>query len=223
MGSSELVLIHGAYHGPWCWEYVVEYLERAGVTATSVCLPFTGFADDVKHVKAVLGRSGTPTVVCGHSYGGRVMAEASSGDPSVAHLVYLAAFMLSEEQLITFRREQVQDWRRSRARPGSWDKAAISHKFYGDCGESEAAKAYERLRPMKEFGAFDGLSARPWEMVASTYVICSRDESLRPSWQYGMAENATYAVELKAGHSPFISDPATLAGVLANIVKHGRP
>ncbi len=29
---SEVVLVHGAWHGPWCWDGVVAELRRLGVT-----------------------------------------------------------------------------------------------------------------------------------------------------------------------------------------------
>ena len=41
-----VVLVHGAWHGPWAWDGVVAELERLGVPVDAVELPFTGFPDD---------------------------------------------------------------------------------------------------------------------------------------------------------------------------------
>ena len=37
-----VVLVHGAWHGAWCWEPVVEGLARRGVAALAVDLPGHG-------------------------------------------------------------------------------------------------------------------------------------------------------------------------------------
>src|SRR5687767_5236401 len=90
-----VVLVHGAWHGPWCWDKVVALLDEEGVPSVAVELPFTSFADDVAATRGVIQAVDGPVVLCGHSYGGAVITEAGH-HPAVEHLVYLTAFALEE-------------------------------------------------------------------------------------------------------------------------------
>jgi len=100
-GPATVVLVHGAWHGAWCWERVVARLTAAGVPTIAIDLPGHGADDgplgdlhvDAARVRQALGTAAGPVVLVGHSYGGAVITEA--GDyPAVSELVYLAALTL---------------------------------------------------------------------------------------------------------------------------------
>ncbi len=92
--SAPVVLVHGAWHGAWCWDLVVDELAALGVSAVAVELPLTGLGADVEEVRAAVTQAGPGAVVVGHSYGGLVISLAASGSSTVGRLVYLAALML---------------------------------------------------------------------------------------------------------------------------------
>lgn len=218
MGSHEghpaLLLVHGAWHGSWCWEYVIPLLEERGVRTTAVDLPFSGFESDVDEVRRAIERSKKPLVVCAHSYGGRVTSAAVMDSDKVVHLVYLAASMPTKQQLGQYEQSIDAD-----PPPAQWyDEASVREVFYNDCTEQEAAKAFRRLRPMTQVGDLSGLSCRPWEHVPSTYIVCTRDNVLNPLFQLEMARNASDVVCLDTGHSPFLSNPDLLASSLFTVV-----
>ena len=54
--QAKVVLVHGAWHGPWCWEGVVDALEAQGVDVHAVELPLTSYDDDVKAARKRSGR-----------------------------------------------------------------------------------------------------------------------------------------------------------------------
>jgi len=62
-----VVLVHGAWHGSWCWAPVVEDLEGRGVTVRAVDLPLAGFDADVAATREALDAMGPDTVLVGHS------------------------------------------------------------------------------------------------------------------------------------------------------------
>src|SRR5580692_10980288 len=95
---GSVVLVHGAWHGAWCWDRVVAELDRRDVKSTAVELPLSGFEDDVAAAREAIEAAGPGAVVCGHSYGGLVISAAASGAPSVARLIYLAALMAEEDE-----------------------------------------------------------------------------------------------------------------------------
>src|SRR5215468_763472 len=102
-GPPAVVLVHGAWHGAWCWGPAIAALAAAGVTALAVDLPGHGddpgplgdLHGDAAHVRAVLDALDGPVVLAGHAYGGAVITEAGS-HRAVSHLVYLAAFALDD-------------------------------------------------------------------------------------------------------------------------------
>src|SRR5580692_9224256 len=90
---TRIVLVHGAWHGAWCWDNVLGELRVRKIDAIAVELPFTGFADDVDVVRSAIRSAGQGVVVCAHSYGGAVVSQAVTQLTNVSHLVYLAAFV----------------------------------------------------------------------------------------------------------------------------------
>ena len=107
-GPPAVVLVHGAWHGAWCWEPAIAALAAAGVTALAVDLPGHGddpgplgdLQGDAAHVTGVLNALDGPAVLAGHAYGGAVITEAGS-HPAVAHLVYLSGLALDDGESCT--------------------------------------------------------------------------------------------------------------------------
>lgn len=82
------VLLHGAWHGPWCWEFQVPELSALGYDVETVHLPSTqGVAgktqwDDANAVRGVLEQllaAGKRVVVLAHSYAGAIGGAAIIG------------------------------------------------------------------------------------------------------------------------------------------------
>src|SRR5437870_13500893 len=96
--SRTVVLVHGAWHGAWCWEQVLTHLDNAGRRAIAVDLPSVSsatatLAGDVACVRAALDAVENDALLVGHSYGGVVVTEAGR-HPAVAHIASLTAFAL---------------------------------------------------------------------------------------------------------------------------------
>ena len=64
---TRIVLVHGAWHGPWCWEKGLAELRDRQIDAVAVELPFTGFADDVESARSAIAGKGERVVVVAHS------------------------------------------------------------------------------------------------------------------------------------------------------------
>jgi pimeloyl-ACP methyl ester carboxylesterase len=70
-----VVLVHGAWSGPWVWDELRRYLDLAQITSATVALSSVGedtaklggLADDVAAVSAVLDQLSGPFVLVGHS------------------------------------------------------------------------------------------------------------------------------------------------------------
>ena len=213
-----VVLIHGGWHGAWMWRDVAAALDSQGHAATAVDLPFTGFADDVAAARRAIEKAGTGAVVCAHSYGGLVMSEAARRLP-VAHLIFLAAFMVAEDE----------DWmalwysvptplHSALAMTGDRvviDPSRVHESLYGDSTDEVVRKVLPRLRAMSVVERRPHRLPPAWRDVPSTYVVCSRDRGIDPQVQRDMAVHATNVVELAADHSPFLSMPEQVSAIIA--------
>jgi pimeloyl-ACP methyl ester carboxylesterase len=102
---STFVLIHGAFHGAWCWDKVTPLLEQGGHEVVALDLPGHGedqtaavevtleaYADRV--VEALDALPG-PVVLVGHSLSGTVISQVAERRPEkIDKLVYLCALLL---------------------------------------------------------------------------------------------------------------------------------
>ncbi len=104
--GQHFVLLHGAWHGGWCWEGVVNELEKRGHTAEAPTMPGHNpddnraniqFEDYVNKILAVLNRQETPCALVGHSSAGFLMqAAAPRAAEKIQRLIFLNAFILPD-------------------------------------------------------------------------------------------------------------------------------
>ncbi len=108
---ANFVLLHGAFHGGWCWRFVAERLRAHGHNVTtptqtgvgerkhllSRTLTLDSFTDDLVHHIAMEDLS--DIILVGHSFGGSPISGAADQMPErIRHLVYLDARVLENGQ-----------------------------------------------------------------------------------------------------------------------------
>ncbi len=101
MNQVRVLLVHGSFHGAWCWDHLIPELAARNVDAHAIELPFTSLADDATAVASAIEECEGPLVVVGHSYGGAVVtlgAGPDNGRRGATHLVYLAAILTDPTQ-----------------------------------------------------------------------------------------------------------------------------
>ena len=102
--SEHFVLIHGAWHGGWCWDKVVKELEARGHTASAPTLPDPALGlnpaditldDYVQSLAKVLNAQEKKVVLLGHSSAGIIMqAAAPLAADKISRLIFHNAFVL---------------------------------------------------------------------------------------------------------------------------------
>src|SRR2546428_10888577 len=83
-GSSNVVLVHGGWADGSSWSAVIERLQKKGFNVTAPQFALTKLSDDVARLRDVLARQDGPTIVVGHSYGGRIMKALGNHPPQLA-------------------------------------------------------------------------------------------------------------------------------------------
>ncbi|WP_371794741.1 alpha/beta fold hydrolase [Streptomyces sp. NBC_01718] len=218
-GKPAILLVHGAWHGAWCWEKLVPELTRQGWHVITVDLPSAsvdpdntaGMYDDARAIRACLdGIDGRVTILA-HSYGGVPVTEAAAGATNVDRVVYLSAFQLDEG-------DSLADLSGGQIPSGDTGTLPIpsqpSIHLYGGAAVEDAARATERLVPQTVKSFSEPLTATAWKTVPSTYIICELDEILPPAFQEAMSARSDRSYRLSSSHSPFLSMPAELAGLI---------
>ena len=229
-----VLLVHGAWHGAWCWERLLEPLRSRGYQPEAIDLPGHGDSveplgdlhGDADAVRARLDEIGEPTLLVGHSYGGMVITDAGGHD-AVSALAYVCAFvpLAGQSSMDAFGAQGPPDAPASEllscarfSEDGSEtvvEGDGVAGAFYGDCDPAAQRWALERLGHQPTASLTQAPRELAWSSKPATYVVCTEDRAL-PAWhQRQMAENAGRVVELAASHSPFLSMPDELAAILA--------
>jgi pimeloyl-ACP methyl ester carboxylesterase len=170
------VLIHGGFHGAWCWERTIPALERLGHQAIAIDLPGHGKRRDERSTladrrDAIVSVLQSGDVLVGHSGGGYDITLAADAAPQlVGHVVFLAAGLPLEgrtvleatggaatqgdngdaqvTQLMTDETGMQQFIRPApNGRMECADFDAVRDFFYHDCDDATAKWALARLTP----------------------------------------------------------------------------
>jgi len=100
MTIRNVLLVHGAWHGAWCWVALQQALDEIGISSHAIDLPGHGISPlplgdlhgDAAAVVEALNTLPPDTLLVGHSYGGAVISQAAFHSDRIAHLMYIAAF-----------------------------------------------------------------------------------------------------------------------------------
>jgi pimeloyl-ACP methyl ester carboxylesterase len=231
-----VVLVHGAWSGPWVWDEVRRYLDLAQIPSATATLASVGedtgklggLADDVAAVSAVLNELSGPFVLVGHSYSGVPVTEVAAAREDVTHVVYVGAFAVPVgTSLVDAAAGVGTDWWIFAEDGESVMPDNPGALLFSECAPAVANGAIARLRPQSVRSVSEPLRAARYGEIPATYVITERDAILPPDVQKGIAGLAQAATApVDSDHHPMLSRPAELALTLAGIVArttHAEP
>jgi pimeloyl-ACP methyl ester carboxylesterase len=232
-------LVHGAWHGAWCWERTAALLREAGHGVTAIDLPSHG--DDptpasgvtldhyVQRIGEALATIGEKPIVVGHSMGGiAITAAAEAHADRIAKLVYLTAFLPRDgESLLALEgrnpRPTVPPALVIDESNGTTllDDARIVDLFFHDCSTEDQAWATSRLTPqsLAPMTTELSLTSERFGSIPRAYIECTDDRAISIELQRDMytTSGVDTVVSLDASHSPFLSMPDQLATALAGL------
>jgi pimeloyl-ACP methyl ester carboxylesterase len=236
---STFLLIHGAWHGGWCWRRVVPLLESKGHFALAPDLP--GHGDDktptasvtlksyADRICEIAARQSEPVILVGHSMGGIAITQAAEDCPEkIRALVYMCAFLpRNGDSLTTWASQDLE----SNVNPTTLDIAAdgtttfkpesAREAFYLQCSDEDIAFAQPRLvaQSAEPLGKPVATTAARWGRIPRYYIECARDRAITLKLQRAMQKESPCreTFSLDADHSPFFSKARELTDLLSQI------
>jgi pimeloyl-ACP methyl ester carboxylesterase len=231
--NATFVLVHGAWHGGWCWQRVAPLLRAAGCEVHTPTL--TGLGDrahlanraidletHIADICALLEMENLGDVVlAGHSYAGMVIAGvADRAAARLKRLVYVDAFVPEHGKCLL-------DYWPAETRADVETRATATGfvpptplPAYGVTKPEDLAWAEPRIRP-QPLGTWNGrLQLKNGETaLPRAYIRCtdparpifdqfSRRLAHDPAWTYR---------EIAAGHDCMIADPHGTAELLLSL------
>ena len=233
------VLVHGAWHGAWCWYKIVSGLEDAGHRVTTIDLPSAGIDPtppgsvtlraQADRVVATLDALAESVILVGHSAGGPPVSMAAEARPDkIEKLVYVTAFLIPNGTSIagaTLRDQGSLIFQHLKLNPdGTFEvePSARQEVFYNECDERDVALAQTLFKPASLQANIDRVAIGDnFARVRRFYVSCLQDHAISPDTQRAMytALPCEHVFSIRSDHSPFLSHPNALLRVLAAIAR----
>ena len=238
---SALVLIHGAWHGAWCWRRVLPGLRAAGHEAHAVTLTGVGerahlLRPDLRlrdHIADVLGlidaeELGDDLVLVGHSYGGLVMTGVA--DALLArglkprHLVYVDAVTPHPGE--SWSSQHAPETVRARLeaaaqRPGGAMPPPDAAVFGLDGADRDWVNRRQTPQPAGVYQDRLDFDAARIATLPRTFIDCTAPAlpTIAVMRERVRREPGWQVVELATGHDPMISAPEALVALLLDCAR----
>jgi pimeloyl-ACP methyl ester carboxylesterase len=221
--TRTFVLVHGAWHGGWCWSKLTPLLTSAGHRVHAPTL--TGLGErahlltpeitldtHIEDIKAVFHYQDVrDALLVGHSYGGMVVAGVAPSLVSrLAGVVYLDAFLPEDGKAL-------QDYVQLGAPAGVWRLPPPGKPpRWGVTEPADIAWMEARLgdQPLKTFTQPVRISEDISARVPHTFILCGKSRQFVEAGERAKRRSFRYRELLSAGHDAMISQPAELAKLL---------
>ena len=229
---STFGLVHGAWHGAWCFDDLIPELEAAGHEAVAVDMPIDTVSTPADWARVVVSalEDKHDLVLVGHSMAGLVIPLVAEALP-VRQLTYLAGVLRGPGRSLA---QDYEDGVGADMTPPEftgeglqrgdgftwWDppQAAVA-AMYHDCKPETARLAASKLRRQYASHWTDVSPQQDWPRVPAAYVLGQDDRVVSATWARRVVPQwlGVKPIELPGGHSPFLARPRELARVLTRI------
>jgi pimeloyl-ACP methyl ester carboxylesterase len=230
---SDFVLVHGAWHGAWCWSRVIAPLWAAGHRAFAVTLTGSGerahllaptislqtHITDVANV--IESEELHDAVLVGHSYGGMVITGvADRFADRLKHLVYLDAVVPHPGESWSSGHDAKTRTQRRKAIADTGTIPAPDPAVFGLSGADHAWVA--RRQTPHPGGVYDEVltfNAKRLAAVPKTFIDCTTPPlaTIAVPRMRARSEPGWRVIEMATGHDAMVSAPCALVDVLMQL------
>ena len=232
--TNTFVLVHGAWHGGWCWRRVVAILRSAGhvvfaptltgfgerVHLTRAGLTIEDFATDI--VNVIAAEELSDVILAGHSFGGNVVSAVADRVPErIKHLVYIDTLVLRNGESGFSLLDPVtlaQRIKLAEKTSGGLTIPPPSPQAFGVTDAADADWLRRQLTPLPLDCYREPIHLeRPLgNGVKRTYIACT-DPIYQPAVQtheWVKSQHDWRYFELSTAHDAMVTDPEALAQML---------
>lgn len=235
---AHFVLLHGAFHGAWCWRDVAARLRAAGHAVTtptqtglgerrhllSGTITLETFVEDlVQHLE---NEAIEQAFLVGHSFGGHAITGAADRLPArIRHLVYLDAALLEngEDPFSRGLPENAAAREQAARALGGVAIPAPPPAAFGIPPGPAADWVASLLcpHPLRTFQTPLMLRNKPGNFLPSTYICCTDPiyDNLASSRERARARLGMAWRELATGHDAMVTAPDATADLLMDIAQ----
>lgn len=229
-----VVLVHGAFADASGWNDVSAILLKQGYDVHAWANPLRGLPTDAAYLRDHLSTIKGPIVLVGHSYGGAVISEASTGNKQVKSLVYVAAYALAKGEDVAHANElggghsNVIENIVVRPYPGApkgdgdaiVDPAKFHSIFAADLPRSQTRVMAVAQRPSALASLVLPAGAPGWKKIPSYYLVAKNDHLIPPQAQRVMAARAGATTrEVASSHVLMMTHPELTARFVVRAAK----
>jgi pimeloyl-ACP methyl ester carboxylesterase len=238
-----IILLHGSWHGAWCWHKVAPRLHAQGHRVHVPDLPAHGRNWRLARGRTTLGAMAEPVcqlldsldepaLLVAHSRGGIVASTVAERRPRKLHgIAYLAAYMLRDgERVADFFRKDRDSLVPAHLRVSkvtltdSLAEEAQRPALYADCTDADVELARALLTPEPSLPALTRLrlSEKNYGSVTRHYIELTEDKAVSLSLQRRMiaASPCASVVSIQSSHSAYFSQPEQLSAAVHAITSH---
>jgi hypothetical protein len=228
---TDFGLVHGAYHGSWCWKLVEDVLVKHGHRAFVVDLPsedpLAGSNEYAKTIVEAFRSASDDLVLVGHSLAGLSAPLVPLLRP-VRKLVLVSAMLprpgRSQSEVHVDEPDMLLPGpTNATTRTGSgatfWKPDYAVQRFYADCTDPLARWAAAQLRGQCWKILHEKCPLTAWPKVHTSYILGAADPVVNPIWARRLvpAVLKEAPIELPIGHSSFLSAPELLTETLISL------
>lgn len=227
------VLVHGAWHGGWCWRDLASELRDQGHRATTPTLTGLGerahllspavdlethISDIVSHIDS---EELNDIILVGHSYGGfPVRGAAARRADKIAHVVYLDAFVPIDGEMVAsyVPADRLAEWRDALANNPVSTLPPLTPAAFGITAPDQSAWVERRLvpHPLRTYLQPLAIATKGGIQTSQHYIACMSPKlDVFDSTRERISQDKSFSfTELTAGHDVMVSEPALLAQTL---------
>jgi pimeloyl-ACP methyl ester carboxylesterase len=224
--KPNVVLVHGAWADGSSWSAVIGRLQEAGYTVTAPQFPLTTLDANLARLREVLAVQSGPTIVAGHSYGGQIITALGTDAPTVAGLVYIAAFGLDQGESIGALLGQgpptpALAHLRIDAQGFAWlPQSDFVTYFASDVERDRANVMYAVQQPLSVAALGETMGAPAWRTLPSWYLIATNDQAIPPDAERFFAQRMGAAtVEVASSHVAMVSHPDAVVKLIKSAAR----
>jgi pimeloyl-ACP methyl ester carboxylesterase len=238
---ATFVLVHGGWHGGWCWQKVIPFLEEAShevyaPTLTGLAERASELSPDIgldTHIQDITGllqeKNLHGVILVGHSYGAMVITGVVDQVPErIAHLVYLDTFVPRDGESMAASSPMVIRLLRKQAQAHGDGWRVDSQGTYGVTTEPDRSWVRSQVTPQPLKTLEQPLHLKNPAIVSAkprTHISCTGGGFFFSLMRRILAPRALPPTEagwrlrqLPTGHDAMITLPRELADLLLEVV-----